>query len=306
MNIFLNLLEKILPLYLIIFLGYIAGKFLKVQKESIASLLIYILVPIIIFHGIVTTKLSVNVLSLPFVFCFICCFICLLFYRIGKLFWQDSTKNILAFASGGGNIGYFGLPVAVNIMGEKVVGIVALLVLGYVLYESTVGFFITARGHHTVRESIFKLIKLPAVYAFLFGILINISGMKFGQTYFDTITLLRGAYTILGMMLIGIGLSNIKGFSVDIKFVSISFIAKFLVWPLLVGFLIFFDNMYFHLYSPDIHKALTIISVVPIAANVVAFATILKTQPEKASITVLLSTVFALFYVPFIVAVFLK
>lgn len=46
-----------------------------------------------------------------------------------------------------------------------------------------------------------------------------------------------------------------------------------------------------------------LISACPLAANTVAFATLLKTEPEKAGVAVLLSTVFALFYIPALVAV---
>src|SRR5437762_2581315 len=159
MEIFFTLLFKLIPLYIIILLGFVAGKYLDVKKEPIATLLIYIIAPIIIFNGVVTTKISISSLSLPILFFFLCCFMCLSFYWIAHFFWKDSTKNILAFTAGTGNTGYFGIPVALALFNNDVLGLVVLSVLGFVLYENSVGFFITAKGHHTLNEALIKVVK---------------------------------------------------------------------------------------------------------------------------------------------------
>jgi malate permease and related proteins len=304
MEIFLSLFLKILPLYLIILLGFLSGKLLKIHKESIASLLIYFITPVIIFHGIFTTKISPGILILPVLYFSVASCFCILFYKLGSFFWKGSTKNILAFASGTGNSGYFGLPVAVAIFGDRAIGIVALIILGTVLYENSLGFFITARGHHTVRESIDKLIKLPSLYAFFLGLVFNLSGLKTGQIYSDTVVLFRGAYTVLGMMIIGMGLSIIEKFIIDKKFVLLSFTARFIFWPLIICLVIFLDKQFLNLLSAEIYKIMVILSFVPLAANTVSYAVLLKTEPEKASITVLLSTLVSLFLIPLAVVIY--
>jgi predicted permease len=43
---------------------------------------------------------------------------------------------------------------------------------------------------------------------------------------------------------------------------------------------------------------LFLISIVPIAADTVVFATEFKSHPQKVAITVFLSTIFALIYIP--------
>lgn len=306
MDIFLTLLFKIIPLYIIILLGFIAGKYLDVKKESVATLVIYLIAPVIFFNGVFTTHISLSSLSLPFLVFAICCFIALLFYFIGNLFWKDSTKNILSFISPDGNNGYFGLPIALLIFPDSLIGLYIFAGLGMLLYENTLGFFIAARGQHTIKESLTKLLKLPLIYAVALGLLANVSGLRFGSIYADTITNVKGAYIILGMMIIGLGLSGIKQYKFDILFTGLAFLAKFFAWPLLVALIILTDKNLLNFYSPDIYKILILLSVIPIAANTVSFATLLKSHPEKVSIAVLLSTIFALFYVPFAVTIFIK
>ena len=298
MAVFWTLFLKVLPLYLIIGLGYLAGKYFHVKKEIIAPLLIYIIVPIIVFHGVATTPLTLQHSSLPFVFFLLCCCICFLFLWISSLIWQDTTKNILAFTAGTGNTGYFGLPVAVALFGKSLMGLVVFAILGITLYENTVGFFIVARGRHSIQKSISKVVKLPTLYAFLAGMLVNLAGVHFGEVYVNSVNNFSGAYIVLGMMLIGLGMADSHWSTLDIRFVGMAFLAKFMVWPGLMMFLVFLDENLFHLYSRDVYQMMLLLSLVPLAANTVSYAADLRIQPEKAAVAVLLSTLFALFFIP--------
>lgn len=304
MSVFWLLLIKLIPLYVIIVIGYIAGKYLNVKKESISPLLIYIIAPLVIFNGTVTADISFANLSLPLLFFVLASMISVGFYWVSKSIWADSTRNILAFTAGTGNTGYFGLPVAMALFNPEQVSLVVLSILGFVLYENSLGFYLTARGSFSVKDSLMKVVKLPTIYAFLIGLLVNLSEISLGQIYIDNIANIRGAYTVLGMMLIGLGLASIKEYKFDWKFLGATFLAKFLVWPILILAVILLDNVWLNLYPTGIQQVMVLMSIVPLAANTVAFATELKAQPEKASLAVLLSTVFALVYIPTIVSIF--
>ena len=65
------------------------------------------------------------------------------------------------------------------------------------------------------------------------------------------------------------------------------------------------DINLFRLLNRDIYQIMFLLSLSPLAANTVSFATILKVQPQKAAIAVLLSTIFALIYIPLMVSIFL-
>jgi malate permease and related proteins len=304
MEIFFTLLGKIAPLYIVIFLGYISGKLLHVKKESIAPLLIYVIAPFVVFSGVIRAQISSGTLSLPLLFFTLACLISAIFYVLSSYIWKGSEKNIVGFTSGSGNTGYFGLPVAIAIFGQDIVPLIVLSVLGFITFENTLGFYITARGNFTAKESLLKVLKLPTVYAFLVGLFINLSGIDLGKPYLDLATNFQGAYSTLGMMLIGLGIASITKFEFDYKFIATTFLAKFITWPLAIAGVIFLDTNYFHLYTTQIHQVMILMSVVPLAANTVAVATELRTHPEKASMAVLLSTLFALFYIPLAVMLF--
>lgn len=306
MFIFFTLLAKLFPLYVIILFGYIAGKFLNVKKEAIASLLIYTIVPVVIFVGVASTELNQNIILLPILFFALGSFIALLAFYLAGFIWKDATRNVLAFTSGTGNTGYFGIPVAIAIFGNDVIGIVSLIFLGIVLYETTLGFFLMARGNFTIKKSLIKLLTLPILYAYFLGLLVNLSHIQLGSIFFDTAANFRGAFTILGMMIIGMGLADIKKIEFDFKFIGLTFLIKFAVWPLLMILLIFLNSTFFKIFDNSLDKILLLMAIVPLAANTVSYATLLKAKPEKASLAVLLSTFFALFYIPLIAVYLLK
>lgn len=307
MSVLFTILLKMIPLYLIILLGYIAAKILKAQKETVAKLLIYIIAPTVIFFGTYTAEINIANLSLPVLFFCIASLMAFLFLYIGRIvFKEDTIKHILAFTAGTGNTGYFGLPVIAAVLGDTAFSIAVLSILGFVLYENSVGFFLTAKGNHTAKESLLKVMKLPTVYAFFMGLLLNVLNIHLGEAVFTTIGHFRGAYTILGMMIIGMGLATVTIQHIDLRFLSLTFLAKFIVWPLAICGIIFLDKTFLHFYSGPIYSVLIIMAIVPLAANTVAIATELKVHPDKAALAVLASTVFALFYIPLVTSIFIN
>lgn len=298
MDTLIPVIYKILPLYLFITLGFVAGKRLQIDKESIAKLLIYVIVPIIIFHGAFSADPTVGLFMVPVTFFILASAICLVTFKIAKHFWSDATPNLLAFGAGTGNTGYFGIPVAVALFGEQSLSFVVFATLGMVLYENTVGFYVTARGHHTPREAIQKILRLPTIYAFLAGLLLHAFFTSTSPVYLDTITLFRGAYSTLGMMLIGLALAQVSIKQIDWRFTTVSLLIKFLAWPALMLGVLWLDGLTLQLFSNEVRAVMLLMTLTPQAVNTISYATVLRTHPEKAAVCVAASTLLALVTIP--------
>ena len=306
MTIFITILLKLIPLYFMILLGFIWAKSLKAQKETVAKLLIYIIAPCVIFYGTYTAEINIVTLSLPLLFFCIASIMAVTFLMIWKyIFGKDSTKNILAFTAGTGNTGYFGLPVIAAVLGEQAFSLATLSILWFVLYENSIGFFLTANWSHTTKESLWKIITLPTIYAFFLGLLLHIFHINIGGIVTTMIWHFKGAYTLLGMMIIGMGLATVSKKEIDYKFISLTFLAKFIFWPLIIIGIIALDKHFFHIYNTLVYNVMLIMAIVPLAANTVAIATELQVHPNKAALAVLLSTLFALFYIPLLASIYI-
>ena len=305
MSIFFILLLKIFPLYINIILGYFSAKLLNVQRESIANILIYILAPIVVFSATISVKIDLSIVLLPiffYIFCSIIAFLALFIF--GKA-WDDPSGNILAFSAGTGNTGYFGIPLAIIFFPPYLADIYIFTVLASLLYESTSGFYVTAKGNFTVKESINKMLKLPILYAFILGLVFNLLGVGIPDAISAYTAQFKGAYGILGMMMLGMGLVGLKkGSDLDAKFISITFILKFIFWPLAILGVIYLDRNFYMLLNEDLYKVMFLFSIVPLAGNTVTLAVLLNAKPEKASFTVLLSTIISVIYIPIVLALY--
>ncbi|MBU0924127.1 AEC family transporter [bacterium] len=300
MSLFFIILLKVLPIYINVILGFLSSKYLKVQRESVATLLIYILGPIVVFSATISVKIDFAVAILPiflFIFGSILAFSSL---AIFKNSWNDPSGNILAFSAGTGNTGYFGIPLAVIFFEPQLADIFIFTVLASLLYESTSGFYVTAKGNFTVKESLKKMSRLPILYAFILGLILNLAGFEIPDVISSYTSQFKGAYGILGMMMLGMGLMGLKNSegNFDIKFMSITYILKFIFWPLAMLGFIYLDKTFLHFLNEDLYKVMFLFSIVPLAGNTVTLAVLLNAKPEKASLAVFLSTVISVITIP--------
>ena len=303
MSNFLVLLEKIYPLYIIIGFGIIAGKYLHVQRDSIAKIVIYVVAPVVVFNSFATMPAGNSYLLLPFAFFASASFISFLFYFVGKSLDSPQERNLLAAGVGSANTGYFGIPLVLAVFGERYLNIAVISTLGLIVYENTIAYFLISRSHHTIKQSFLKMATLPSIYACFAGIFVNKMNWTIPTNIENNITYFRGSYVVLGMMVIGIALSSVVKSSFDLKFGVLAFTAKFVIYPIVVGLLVYLDANFFHLYGDQVHKVLLVLSAVPMAANIVAFASHLKVHPEKMAAIVFASTLFALVYLPIFISV---
>jgi predicted permease len=305
LSLFFLLLGKILPLYTIILCGYVAGRVLNVQRESIASLAIYFITPVVFFGATAQMHVEKEFLLLPPGVYLLSCVLGLGAYAVAGKIWPDIRKNLAGYMMGTANQGYFGVPVFTALFGGEHLGLYIFAGLGLSLYEATFGYYLMARGKSSVRDSLKKLARLPVIPAALAGIAFSALGFTLPDTLKDFYTLYRGAYTVLGMLLIGLGLGRLHHLARDPGFTAFTLAGRFIVWPL-AGFLFLQTHAHVLGNVPEqVRQIVTLLSILPVAANAVAFATHLKMEPEKTAATVVISTFFALFYIPLAISLLL-
>lgn len=301
MQIFFLLLLKLIPLYILLFIGLIGSKRLHIKKESISSLLIYIIAPAVIFQNAASQDLRPALMLLPFLFFAMNAVVALFTLSINSSARKgDGRAHLAAFASAAGNTGYLGLPLILTFFGESMVVIAVMAILGTVLFECSIGFYMLSRGCYTPKQGLMKVIKLPTIYAFLLGWTVNYLGYKLhpNDTIYTFLTHFRGAYSILGMMVIGMALSDFKRSHLDMSLTIYSLLGKYLLLPLIIWVFILIDSGHYHILSAAEHKTLLIIGLCPTAANTVVFATQLKNHPGLAATTVLISTILSIVIIP--------
>ena len=96
MDIFLTLFTNLLPLYGLIGLGYIAGKYLKVDRESLANLVIYMALPVVVFGFIVNLELKLEYAFLPIMIYAIASVVGIGTLLLGRRVYGDNRANLMS------------------------------------------------------------------------------------------------------------------------------------------------------------------------------------------------------------------
>ncbi|PAV26596.1 transporter [Tamilnaduibacter salinus] len=301
MSAALALLYELLPVYILVALGWVAGQYLSASGRHIAGIMLYIVTPAVVFSGVMEAPLSPGVLLLPLLTFGLCLTVALLVRPLASHWVRDGSGAVLPLAVGTGNTGYFGIPVALLLFGEQGLALYIVCMLGTTLFENSVGFYLAARGRFSVRDCLVRVARLPTVYAFGLAAVVNLSGGAIPEVFVPLFDNLRGAYSVFGMMIIGMSITSFRGLVGNPRFTALAFFGKFLLWPMLAMAFWWLDSHVFGLYESAVYQAVFLISITPIAANTVVIATLLETAPRQAAGTALLSTLFSLIYIPLMV-----
>jgi len=292
---------KLVFLGFLVFIGYLLGRFVTLNQQTISSLLIYVIAPVVFFKGMLIMPLEPKYFLLPLLFFCLGSLMAICAQKLGQYLWQDNTKNIFAFTAGTGNTGYFGIPVASVLLGDIGAGLAILATVGFTLYENTVGYFLTARGSYSAKDSFLRVIKLPFLYALVAGLITNYfiadeSAHRFAAHLAPFVE----TYSLLGMMMVGMVLANVTLRDFDGVLLGYSLFIRFIAWPLIIGGIILLDYHVLHLLDMETLIIMALTSVVPLAANTVVFAVQLDAQPKKMAMTVMISIVVAMLIIPFL------
>lgn len=292
------LLPTILPLYLLIFLGYIGAKYMDMDLHSLAVISIYFVSPVVIFGAIVEIDFQPEYVLLPFVFFIISAVIGVAFYKITNRVFADKRANLVGLTSTNGNSGYFGLPIILAFFGPEAAGLYLMITTFIEFSTNTVGYYIMARGNFSIRQSMIKVLSLPPLYGMLLGLAWNFADLPLGETFNTYWDYFAGTWVVIGMMIIGVAIGKMPYLHIDRKLLTWMMAARYLAWPVAsIGFILL-DRLYFQMYDGVVHTLILLIGVIPHAANSVAYAAQLKVCPEDAATVILISTCFALFFVP--------
>ncbi|WOE31754.1 MULTISPECIES: AEC family transporter [unclassified Acinetobacter] len=280
-------------------IGWGVGKRFQLDGKSLASLLIYVISPFVIFYSIVQSPANGYYLIYALAAFIIACIMACLGLLFARLFWQDNHIHLFAFAAGTGNTGYFALPLALAIFNQQQIAIAIFIIIGVNCYEFSVGYFLTAKGAMGYRESLKKVIKMPILYAALLGILFKYFDFSLSDILLSFLDNFKGAYSVLGMMTIGITLAQFSQIDIDWRYAITSIFWKHVLYPIMAV-------MVFIFIIPVDLKTLQVIGLMaatPMAANVVIISSALGLHPEKAVTSVMLSSVFAVVTIPLVLYV---
>jgi predicted permease len=291
---------KLVPLYLLVAIGFALGRTLDVNAREIGKLALFVLSPAVVFKGFYNARLDAAMAILPLAVCALACLAAWLALPLAARLWSDGRERIAAFSAATGNTGFFGIPACLALIGPESLPYVVLVSFGATAYENSVGFFVVARSESGFAGALMRVLKYPGLHACWLGAALNLGGVGLPAFVPQTVDLLAGGFSAVGMMIVGLGLAGIRRFRLDLGFIGFVFAWKFAVWPALALAFIVLDRSWLHAFPPVAHQVLLVESLVPMAAITVVHATLRGIHPDRTAVAVAASTLFALLWLPLV------
>lgn len=234
-------LEVVLPLFLMLLLGYVIRQTKLVTPDAFSQmnkLTFRVFLPLVIFKNIYVSDLStafngklilsgVIIVLLMFLLCF------LVIVRIEK---DNRRRGVLIQAIFRSNFIIFGLSVCANMYGDEACGAVSLLVtfiiplynvLAVVALES-----FRSGGKFNLLKILKGIVTNPLILSAIFGMLVLLSGLRFPAVLEDTISDLAAVATPLALVVLG-GSFEIASVRSNLRPLSIGLIGRLILMPAL-------------------------------------------------------------------------
>jgi predicted permease len=254
-TVYAHVLTAIIPLFALIFLGYVAKKIHLLHATDAPVLnrfVIFITLPAFIFHAILTNKLRPELIKLPFVFWVAELLMLGMAVAAGRfLKWPRPAIGTLAMQGTFGNTGYLGYPICTAVLPLRLPGAVIIDQFGmsiplYPLAPIMGQMFGHGRAASASTASPFQFLKTPVVVALVIAILLKFipSGWvpaspplaEAGQLFMLLLTMIGNVTIPVVLIAIGILLrpSSLAMHGKKVAFVGIF---KLLIMPIVVWLL---------------------------------------------------------------------
>jgi predicted permease len=298
MNVLNELLTSVVPLYGFIILGYVASRWFGLKSKPISSLLLYVLIPLVIFDNILKAEPAQLATALSIIF-LLAALMNLPAELVKRWLKPDVNPALLRCSFSYFNIGWFGIPVVMALFGEEKMPLIISAYMGNVLYGDTVGYYLVSRSKDMgVGDSVKNVLKIPAIYALIAAIIANLYGVKMPESLEPVMKGASWTLSALGMIIIGVTLTTVDIKKVNYGQFSKLMAVRYIAAALILGALVWLESVLIGQLQSDDQKLMLLMASFPIAANLVVFATFIEAETEDASILVTFSSIISLVLVP--------
>ena len=293
----MDLLLIVLPAFLIFGAGFIGQKLLKLDIKSISTMSLYLMLPFLTFDTFYSNQLNVEYFYM-FLFTFLLALIMMTLTVLFGFFIKADRTQMSAMLLGTifPNSGNYGAPVAMFAFGAIGFQYAVIFMVIHAFLMNTIGIFIASYGSEkttSIKDSLMRVIKMPVLYGFLFGVLFQLLHIELPSTIQDGISLVGSASIPTVMLILGMQLAEIKPQKFELKYVNTVTIFRMIISPLLAVVLVNFMPV-----NDMIKNVYILLAAMPIAANTTLLAVQFNVKPDLTSFTTLVTTLLSLVTIP--------
>lgn len=323
----LTLTVSVLILFCYILIGYLLRKFKLVDgsfSKALSIFTLYVASPGMFIQGFLR-DFEVSVF-LNFLYVFIASLVIhAIFYFIATRMFkkqEDKVRTALQYASVFANVGYMGIPLVRDVLGQEFVIYVTAYIIGFNLFQFSLGRYLFTNDKSYI--SIKKMFLNPAIIPITIGFVLFVTGLGGWFAHCGEIcsakidvyehgvliagsavinhlaNALTGCVAPVSMVLIGSRLAevDIKAALKDTR-VYLLLLTRLITFPAIIMVLCIIAHL-FGLFTPQLLLILVILSAAPSAANLTIFSEIYNGLPAFSGELVAICTLSSVISMPLI------
>jgi len=294
--------DVILPIALIVLLGFLLRRFGGKFEHAFSKTQLYILGPALLFSVMAGNDTGYGLLVKILIYVMILSAgLLLLTQGIGKLAGGGRVeRNAMSLAGVFTNSGFYGIPVCMLAFGEEGLKWAALYVVASATVQSTLGIFLASSGKQKATTALATVFKVPLIWALIAGRVLADIDLLPPEPFMEMIDLLGRSAIPLGLLLLGMQLERIiAGDDEEVECIETEHVSprRIVKMGITSGVIKIFGGLgialavlRFFEVDPVLRNVMLVQAAMPTAVNAVVYATEFECRPRLVAIGILSST----------------
>jgi predicted permease len=285
-----NIVNVILPTFFVILVGYLVGRFTRINMAPVVDVALYIGMPALVFVSLLNKEIVLLDAVKIWVAALVVMFgVMLVAWVVFKLLRQKHSGLYIPIAMM--NTANIPFPVIYLAYGaEGLIG-ATLYYIPNVIMTYTLGIYVMAGKHW--KENIKEILRQPVIYAGILALVLNLSGVTVPQLIYNPLDFLSKMAIPLVLIILGFNLSRVRLTSLPTTILAC-------VLRIGVGLAIGW-TMVWALNITGVFRSVVILdSAMPAAAASALLAAKYQNEAEMVSSVVFLTTLVSLVTIPFL------
>lgn len=299
METFLTLLiDIILPIFIMIAVGFAAQKLLKMEVRTFTKLNMHVFVPSLLFTKICETQITWQLFGNVLIYILsICAIMFILGEIVSRLLkYPQCTKKAFVNSLLFFNSGNYGLPLVELAFKNSPVATTAQIFIMFIqnITSNTFGVFQACAGNVGYKKALKNVFAMPSMFVLLVVIPIKIFQLQVPEFIMLPLHNISGGFVAFALITLGVQLAEVK-VAFNLKNIFVTSIIRLVLSPLCGLLLVNLLGI-----QGILAKSLIIGVATPTAVNTAIIAKEFNNEPEYASQIVFATTILSAITIPVI------
>ncbi len=229
------LFNSVLPVFIVIGIGYIFGKFYPEAKKFVGKLSLWVFATVLTLTYVNDHPVTLSVFTAAFSIQALSMLISAII--IALILHKEGYDNYKWSIMGGtfSNCGYIAYPIVKIAYGDQGLAYAVVFSVAFQIIMNTYGVFTASSKKNELKEGLIGIFKIPTLYALVVALILNYYHIKLNTmppSIYQSIVFFKNASLTMLLIFIGMELSGIKFEKEDYIDISVASFSKIILVPL--------------------------------------------------------------------------